>query len=44
MLRIISESGTPAKAPEPRGKSPGRLKEERNLERLRYENPSKPEE
>ncbi len=25
MPRIISESGTPAKAPEPRGKSPGRL-------------------
>ncbi len=28
MARIISESGTPAKAPEPRGKSPGRLKGE----------------
>ncbi len=28
MLRIISEFGTPAKAPKPRGKSPGRLKGE----------------
>ncbi len=33
MPRIIAEFGTPAKAPEPRGKSPGRLKGERPVRR-----------
>jgi len=36
MPRIISEFGTPAKAPEPRGKSPGRLKGECPGKRERF--------
>ncbi len=34
--RIVSEFGTPAKAPEPRGKSPGRMKGECPGKRERY--------